>query len=150
MGLRSSKGITVPRRLVTPTKPDGIPGTGVMDSTTKTSRTLFKSIVKSSPPRAMIAARMVGAPAVLVSPVSDEAVPCAVRARSAVLDRCAESILLAHHLPDRGQQIFRLKRLDDIAVRPLLLAPELIALIALGCAENDRNVFTAVVILEIA
>jgi hypothetical protein len=59
---RSSNGITVPRRFVTPTKPDGIPGTGVMDSTTNTSRTLRRSIVKSSPPMEIMAARMVADP----------------------------------------------------------------------------------------
>ena len=64
--LGSSNGTTVPRRFVTPTNQDGIPGTGVMDSTTKTSRTLFKSIVKISPPRDMIAARMIEDPATLV------------------------------------------------------------------------------------
>src|SRR5688572_14021301 len=57
---------------------------------------------------------------------------------------------LAHHLLDGAQQIFSLKRLDDIAICPLLLPPKLIALGALGCAENNRNVLAAVIILKVA
>ena len=50
---------------------------------------------------------------------------------------------------DGCDEIFGLERLHHIAIRALLLSPELVALLPLGGAQHDRNSFETVIVLQV-
>src|SRR5581483_9824859 len=125
-GRRSASGMTVPLRFATPVRVEGTPGTGVTDSTSKTSRTCLRSTANSSPPRVMRQIRCG------VSPGCGSAAGLSCDGTVS-----ASSILVndAGHAGGRSierplhsrQQVLGFKRFHDVPIGALLLSPELIA-----------------------
>ena len=74
---------------------------------------------------------------------------CAGLLESTFMTCCIDAIDLAHYSLDSRQQIFALERLHNVAVRPLLLPPELVTLIAFRGAENNGDILATFIVLQV-
>src|SRR5260370_1498915 len=145
-GRTSTSGTTTPRRFVTPVRTVGMPGTGVTESTGKTSRMLWRSMANRLLERVIRQTRA-GKPAcgeTLAYSSTDLWGPArSIKDQSPVdLPTSRENFL------DCRQEVFRLKGLRDVRTRTLLLAPELVAFLSVRRTEDHRDVLEPGVILQ--
>src|SRR5437899_10887339 len=136
IGRRSRSGTTIPLRCTTPARARGIPGTGVTESTSNTSRICRKSMAKSSPDRLIRQTRVAVAPSVRSGEgITGNREAPARSLASAITMSCEAGIELADGALYGGEQGLRFEGLDHTLTRALPLAPEFVASIAVSGHE---------------
>src|SRR6267142_100529 len=120
-GRTSITGSTLPRRFITPTSAAGAPGTGVVTSSTTTSRVSPTSTAKGRPPSITTHARRAGA-------------------RSATAAASTWTVASADKASHHREELVGRERLRQVVVGALPPAPRLVALLVLGrLAVEERH-----------
>src|SRR4029450_1202252 len=128
-GRASITGNAVPRRFMTPTSGAGAPGTGVMASSTTTSRASTTSTANDRPPRRTRQARRAGE-------------------RSSTARARLDPTASVDKAPHRRQQLIGRERLREVVVGALTLAPGAVALLVLRRDQHHRHRLGLLVALE--